>query len=176
MISNCSRTIQRLILLAAIIVGIVAFIFLSGVESENIILALLLIAVLGSAGAARLVVASALSCDCRNRKGLCSSGLTAVIGGAASGILSLLTLAVGEDGDVIFFIGAAVSFALFTLLLGGIVGLYAESNNCICNSNCSCNCNCNCNCQCNNGNNNGNVGDDNNCRERLSDGSGYNRR
>lgn len=139
--NRCSERLQRFLLLLAIIVGILTYIIVSGADDANVNLVMLLVGILGAAGAARILGASASSCGCNDRRAFCSTGILAAIGGAGSSIAALLTLIIDEEGDVLYFIGAAVALALFTLLLGSIIGLIAESNNCLsCRRRCPCAC------------------------------------
>ncbi|MCH5188277.1 MAG: hypothetical protein J1F63_07710 [Oscillospiraceae bacterium] len=139
--NRCSELFQRLLLLLAIVVGIVSYIILSGADDANINLAMLLISILGAAGTARILNASALQCNCPDRRSFCGTGLLAAIGGAGASLAAFFTLVIDEDAGTAYFIGAAVSFALFTLLLGGMIVLIADSNNCLtCRRRCPCSC------------------------------------
>ena len=161
--NNCSERIKGLILLAAIAVGILTYALFSGSDLGDTILVMVILGIVCAVGLGRILISSALSCGCGNRRSFCGFGVLAAIGGAGGAIASLLTIVIGDDAGTAYLIGAAISFAFFTLLVGGVVGLIADSNNCI-----SCGCNCPCM--------NDDDSDDDDCPGRALDRGGYYRR
>ena len=136
---NSSERIQRFILLAAIVVGVAVYALFTATEIGALTILFPILVAVSAVGLFVLLIASALSCRCNDSKAFCGTGLLAAFGGGGAIIASLLTAIAGTAADTGFRIGTAVSFALVTLLLGGIIGLIAESNDCV-----SCRCRCSC--------------------------------
>lgn len=134
---NCAEKIKKLVLLAAVVVGIAVYAaFTVPVISELALLFPALIAA-GAAGLLTLLLSGAFVCGCRSaKKAFCRAGLLAAAGGAGTVLAALITALIGPGFAVLFRIGTAVSFALLTLLLGGIVAFLADFMNCRCGCDC----------------------------------------
>ena len=163
--NNSSERIQRLILLAAIIVGVAVYALFTATEIGALTILFPILAAISAVGLFVLLIASALSCRCRDNEAFCGPGLLAAFGGGGAIIASLLTAIAGTAADTGFRIGTAVTFALVTLLLGGIIGLIAESNNCV-SGRCSCSCR-------DDGNDDDCYEDDGDCSDRPFPRDGY---
>lgn len=134
---KCGETLQKLILLAAVAVGIAVYALFSAAEIAALTALFPILAAVNALGLFGVLTASALGCGCNDNGAFCTSGILAVLGGAGGVIAALLTALAGADAGTAFRVGTAISFALTTLLLGGIAGLVADSNGCV-----SCGCSC----------------------------------
>ncbi len=130
---KCGEKFAKLAFLAAVIIGILTYALFTAVEISEATLLFPALIALGGGGLAALLLTAAIGCGCHGvRDAFCGVGIYAALGGGGAVIAALLTAITGPAADVLFRVGAAISLALITLMLGGIIGFIADLMSCSC--------------------------------------------